>query len=356
LQARNATRAIRFAVLTRIHSIERPFLSAFLPHYLDELGYDRMFIIHGEQADPSWLEAWIAGSGYADRVELLYPQPLGNVDEVMIRYMPMMAQRCEWVQLADLDEYIYFGKRRIEDVMARHVALREVHWRWLMMASGAIDPAGYGEVAATASIFPKKFTKTIFRPQNVLTMSTHQSFWRRPLRKEEYYIHEIQRPAERACFMYHFCSRGLFDILLKSLRQRFGTENPKSADTETMRRFLDRHGDVADVREVPTRFLVLMIQMQEDRSDDPRAVLLREVAQREFGSIHFDRDLLAGMLDEALRAIEVPDATRREILGGTLLAECLERVTERFWDPAILPELKTLNYIRCIRKMRGEPY
>jgi hypothetical protein len=60
LQAKSSTRAIQFAVLTRIHSIERPFLNGYLEHYLDTLGYQRMFIIHGEEADPAWLERWAA--------------------------------------------------------------------------------------------------------------------------------------------------------------------------------------------------------------------------------------------------------------------------------------------------------
>lgn len=356
MQARKSTRAIRFAVLTRIHSIERPFLNGFLEHYLDTLGYERLFLIHGEEADPAWLERWIAGSGYADRVELLYPNPLGNVDEVMIRYVPMLEKRCEWVQIADFDEYIYLGGRRIDEAMAQHEALKEVHWRWLMMPTAAKNPSDYDEISRTAAVFPKKFTKTIFRPPGVRSMSTHQTFWRGTLPADKFYIHEIRNPTESACFMFHFCARGLFDILLKSLRQRFATENPKSADAATMRRFLDRHGDVDDPRQVPTRFLVLMIQMKEDRSDDVRAEMLRQIARREWGSIRFDRSLLGDMLDEALTAIDVPARTRRAVLDGTLLAECLERVTERFWDPAILPELKTLNYIKTVRKMRGEPY
>lgn len=356
MKATVATRKIPYAVLTRIQSIERPFLSAFLSHYFDTLGFDRMFMIHGEEADPAWLETWIAGSGYADRVELLYPEPLGNVDEVMIRYMPMLAERCRWVQLADLDEYIYLGKRTIAETMAQHEKHKEVHWRWLMMPSAETNPGGYREVIATASVFPKKFTKTIFRPQGVRFMSTHQSFWRKPLTEAEFHIHEIRKPARQSCFMYHFCARGLFDILLKSLRQRFGEDNPKTADAEIMRRFLSRHGDVADMKDVPTRFLVLMIQMKENRAGDPRADLVRQIAHEEFDAVRFDTGLLADMLDNALVATGVPPRVRREIFDGTLLAECFARTTERFFDPAILPGLKTLNYIKTIRKMRGEPY
>jgi hypothetical protein len=356
LQVKKATRPIQHAVLTRIHSIERPFLNGYLTHYLDTLGYERMFIIHGENADPAWLKSWVAESGYADRVELLFPEPLGNVDEVMIRYVPMLEPRCEWVQIADIDEYIYLGGKKIDETMAQHEALKEVHWRWLMMPSDAKNPAGYDEITRTAAVFPKKFTKTIFRPPGVKWMSTHQTFWAKTLRPDEYHIHEIRNPTETACFMFHFCARGLFDILLKSLRQRFATENPKSADTEMMRRFLERHGDVADPREVPTRFLVLMIQMKEDRSDDLRAAVLRQIARSEFGHLTFDRDLLTAMLDEALAAIDVPSKTRRDVLDGTLLTECLARVGQRFWKREILPELKSLNYIKTIRKMRGEPY
>jgi hypothetical protein len=225
-----------------------------------------------------------------------------------------------------------------------------------MMPSAETNPGGYREVIDTASVFPKKFTKTIFRPQGVKFMSTHQTFWRKPLGEDEYHIHEIRKPVRNSCYMYHFCARGLFDILLKSLRQRFGEDNPKTADVGIMRRFLTRHGDVADVKEVPSRFLVLMIQMKEDRTGDPRADLVRDIAREEFGAIRFDTGLLADMLDEALIANGLPPAVRRDILDGTLLAECFARTAERFFDPAILPELKTLNYIKTVRKMRGEPY
>ena len=64
-------------------------------------------------------------------------EPLGNVDEVMIRYVPMLEPRCEWVQIADIDEYVYLGGKKIDEVMAEHEALKEVHWRWLMMPSNA---------------------------------------------------------------------------------------------------------------------------------------------------------------------------------------------------------------------------
>lgn len=356
MPAKPAARKIGFAVLTRIHSIERPFLSAFLPHYLDRLGYDRVFMIHGEEGDPSWLRDYVADSGYADRVELLYPQPLGNVDEVMIRYMPMLAERCAWVQLADIDEYVHLGGRKIREVMAEHKSLREVHWRWLMMPSDALNPGGVREIADTAAVFPKKFTKTIFRPAGVQTMSTHQAFWPKRLTTEQFVIHEIRKPIQRSCFMFHFCARGLFDILLKSLCQRFGTDNPKSADIETLRNFLERRGDVADIKGVPNRFLVLMIQMKEDRTNDPRGKLMRKLAHQEFGEVRYDTALLTDMIERELAAIRLAPALRREILDGTLLSECYERTVERFWDPSVLPDIKSLNYIKTIRKMRGEPY
>ena len=73
MKTAKAIREPRFALLTRIHSIERPFLGAFLPHYLERLGFDRIYMVHGEAADPAWLERWIGEGPYADRVEILHP-------------------------------------------------------------------------------------------------------------------------------------------------------------------------------------------------------------------------------------------------------------------------------------------
>jgi hypothetical protein len=342
-----------------VHSIERPFLGAFLPYYLDELGFDRIFMVHGEEADPAWLQAWIASGPYADRVEILYPPAGANIDEVMLDFLPMIARRCDWVQLTDIDEYTYLGGQTIAGAMARHEAMRdirEVHWRWLMMPTLDLNPGGYAEIIDSSAIFPKKFTKTIFRPQGVRTMSTHQGFWRRPLTKDQFHIHEIRKPADTACFQFHFCGRGMLDTLLKSVRQRFGEDNPKTANIDVLKRFLARRGDVADAKEVPTRFLVLMIQMKEDKSALPMAPELREIGRRILGTERFDTGLLVRMLDEALIEIGVPPKTRQAIFDGDLLAESMERITARFFKPAMLPELKTLNYIKTIKKMRGEPY
>ena len=243
--------------------------------------------------------------------------------------------------------------------MAAHHAdadKREIHWRWLMMPTTRANPAGYAEIIDRCSIFPKKFTKTIFRPARVRSMSTHQAFWRKALDKKQFHIHEIRHPPQTACFMFHFCSRGLYDILLKAVRQRFGTDNPKTADTEMLKRFLERHGDVDDPKQVPARFLVLMIQMKEDQSARSMAPELRAIGKRLLGKERFDTDLVVRMLDQSLTGIGVGPKIRRAIFGEKLLEECMARIEERFYDPSILPELKMLNYIKTIKKMRGEPY
>ena len=344
----------RFAVLSRIHRIERPFLSGFFPHYLDRLGFDRIFLVRGDSGNSDWLETDLASGPYHDRVEVLFPRSLENVNKTLLEFMPILAKRCDWIQLADLDEYLYLGGRRIDEVMAEHDARKEVHFRWLMMPTAAESPSGFAEVIDSASIFPKMITKAIFRPQGVRQLSAHQALWHRSLKKEESFIHEITAPVSSNCFQYHFCSRGLFDILLKSIWQQFGTENPKTANIAALKRFLARRGDVDNAREVPTRFLMLMIQMMESRSEEPRSQRIAAIAKQLFGGIRFDTRMLAAMVEESLDRLEVTMPVKRGIFEERLLTECLERITGRFWDDRILLDAKKLNYLNTVRKIRGE--
>jgi len=345
---------IPHAILSRVHRIERPFLAGFLAHHLDALGFDRAFLIRGDEGPTDWLEADLGAGPWAERVEILAPRSLANINDVFIEFMPMLAGRCDWVQLADIDEFLYLGGKRIAAAMAAHETRRQVHFRWLMTPSAAENPVGVAAALDRGAVFPKGITKAIFRPRDVGGVTAHAASWRRPVPASETAMLPMAAPLATRSFQIHVSSRGLYDILLKSIWQRFGEAHPKTTDTAMLLGFLERRGEVETVAEVPTRFLMLMIQMQEDRAAEPLWREARDLARRLLAPVAFDAAMLAAMLADSLARIEAPAAVTRGVLEEGLLADCLAATTRRFWHDGLREDVKRMNYLNVVRKMRGE--
>ncbi|MEX0808535.1 MAG: hypothetical protein WD044_07385 [Dongiaceae bacterium] len=348
---------VETAVLSRIHSIEFPFFGGFLAHYLNRLGFDRVIFIQGENADPAPLRAQIEWLGFGDRVDILLPARFDDAEALFDGLMPNLAERCEWLLLADLDEYVYLGDRSIKDLLASHKGqYRVVHFRSIMVASAQEAPTGYADVVAQASMFPKWMTKTVFQTAGVKTMTAHIPIGIKPIPPKKEFIHEIVTPIAISPFEFHFCSRGLRDLVLRSIRQNFPTANVKATDMEALKRFLVRRGDVKTLGEVPGRFAVLMVQLMEDVSARPRIALTGRIAADMLGDIHFDMAMLDRMLAAALDSIGLPADTKRRIFEGRLLSNCVEQVIDRFWKDNVRAHLDSLNYVKIIKKMQGRPY
>jgi hypothetical protein len=347
---------VETAVLSRIHSIEFPFFSGFLAHYLDRLGFDRVFLIHGEKADPAPLQARIERQGFADRVEILQPASHKHAEAMFEGLMPMLQSRCEWLLLSDLDEYVYLGGGSVKDHIARHSSYRVLHFRQIMVASAREAPSSYSDVFDKASIFPKWMTKTLFRTANVVDMTAHIPIGRKPIPPAKEFIPEIGPPIADSVFQFHFVSRGMRDILLRSIRQNFPSANVKATDMATLRRFLERRGDVKTLAEVPGRFAVMMVQMMENQAARPRMITAARIGSAMMGRTRFNNVLLNRMLDRALDSIGIEGKTRRRILEGKLLSTSLEQVIDKFWTDTARVDLYRLNYVKVIKGMRGEAY
>ncbi|MEX2199919.1 MAG: hypothetical protein WD711_00875 [Dongiaceae bacterium] len=347
---------VETAVLSRIHSIEFPFFSGYLAHYLDRLGFDRVFLIHGEKTDPAPLQARIERQGFADRVEIVQPASHQHAEALFAGLMPMLRSRCEWLLLNDLDEYVYLGGKTVQDYIARHPAYRVLHFRQIMIASAREAPSSYADTFDKASMFPKWMTKTLFRTADVVDMTAHIPIGRRPIPSSKELIPEIEPPVADSVFQFHFVSRGMRDILLRSIRQNFPSANVKATDMATLKRYLERRGDVKTLAEVPGRFAVMMVQMMENQAARPRMISVARIGAETMGRTRFNNALLNRMLDKALGSIGIEGKTRRRILEGKLLSTSLERTIDRFWTDAARADLNRLNYVKVIKGMRGEAY
>ena len=327
-------------------------MASFLPHYLDRLGFEHVQFIYGDENDPKWLTDYIKSSGYGDRTSLLIPDQHADIHTILNFPIPELSRRVDWIVFADMDEYLYLGGESIADVLALHWQKKVVHFRWFMASSGINAPADAPQLLQSASIFRKRFSKTAFQPQGISHIDDHEPFWKQGPDKSEIKLYEILSPAEHPCFYYHFCSRGLFDQLMKCIYFNSGSRNPKTANHPLLREFLAREGDVASINQVPTRFLILMMQQKEDQSSDPVISEICRHGQQLFSGMRFDLPMLNEMMLEGLELLELPGTTINAIMDQELLQTCLQRITDRFWDESMLHDLRFDNYLTTLRKWR----
>lgn len=236
-------------VISRIqHIVESPYLHSFCEHYLNYLDFDKIYFICFDNNDIPLVQSGIQDV-YKDKCQILSSKnKTPNVNRAFKQFIPQI--KTNFILHVDLDEYLYLNGGTVKDFLKEYPDFNYFRFQWLQVPSENLFESNLKDAISSANIHAGFNGKTMcinklkgIKPHDMkLTIDKKSKIFNIKKRNQLY-------------FVIHFCSRGLYDLILKMYYQHLPNSKPANISLE-LQPFL--HKKIKSTSEIPSRVLILM--------------------------------------------------------------------------------------------------
>lgn len=249
---------VSFVVLVRVYELEKPYLHQFIEYYLNFIKADRIYFLVTDKTDFSKF----IKEEYLDRIILIQNKETveKHPHNIFMHGLNEIKKNNEdYFISVDIDEFLFL-KKDIRDFLAENSKYNIIKIKWLFSCSSKLLN---NDVKDITKEYGYSIFKTQYKPIGKVSeiggfKGCHELIVQKGI-KENKLNFDYTTKSDNLPYIIHFASRGLIDILIRTLGQRI-----KNDTLDNMMYFLQNRN--IDFYNIPSRFKILVIQKTFERT------------------------------------------------------------------------------------------
>jgi hypothetical protein len=229
------------AILTRIYKYESPYINEFIDYHLNHIKVNHIYFILTD----NYNFINVIDKSFLKNISLL-KNPIflnKNVDLIFNYTIPFIKEK--YVFNIDVDEFIILNKcKSLEEFIKKNSSYNLFHFKWIIAPSNNYQNNSVFKICENEKMYISKMGKSMAVTNKIISVMVHSML----VLKENSLnvnINEI--------FIMHFSSRGIVDLILRMINQKFKTDT-----LENINYFLDN--DLTSFKLLPSRIKAMILQ------------------------------------------------------------------------------------------------
>lgn len=243
---------VSFVVLARVYELEKPYLHQFIEYYLNFIKADRIYFLVTDKTDFSKF----IKPEYLDRIILIQNKETieKHPHDIFMHGLNEIRKNNEDYFLSvDIDEFLFL-KKDIREFLNENSQYNIIKIKWLFSCSSKLLN---NDVKDITKEYGYSIFKTQYKPIGKVSeiggfKGCHDLKVKNGI-KENKLNFDYTTKSDKLPYVIHFASRGLIDILIRTLGQRIKN------DTFVNMMYFLQNKDI-EYHNIPSRFRILVIQ------------------------------------------------------------------------------------------------
>ncbi len=229
------------AILTRIYKYESPYLNEFIDYHLNYVKIDHIYFILTDDYDFSN----IIDQSFMERITMLKNPLFSKKNNDRLFNYTIQFIKEKYVFNIDIDEFIYLNEScSLQDFIKKNSKYNLFNFKWILCPSSNYQNDSVFNICQNEQMFISDTGKSMALVNDIISIEVHSMHVINE-KKIEVNIDDI--------FILHFSSRGIVDLLLRMLNQKF-----KNDTLEKINNFLNN--ELGSFNLLPSRIKALKLQ------------------------------------------------------------------------------------------------
>jgi hypothetical protein len=223
---------VSIGLLSRIYKCETPYINEFLEYYIKYIKVDNIYLIVTDNTD------------FTKIIDTKFKVTLITNNEILSTHVDKVFKyalkyiKDDWILNVDVDEFLYLNGVNLKNIL---INCNIVRFRWVLCPACNLFNKSIKEIIKNNKLINFNNYKSIALKKDILKMKCHNMKMKN--RREKF----------TNAFIIHISSRGIYDMLLRSLNQKF-----KSNNINIIKNFID--SKINKFLDLPIRIRNLILQ------------------------------------------------------------------------------------------------